>query len=159
MPDNELKAVCKKYGIFFGIMAGMTAVVLCVSLLAHGSWRHGLAQTAQTTLDAYFPDAYAVGDFLEIKSTMATSAAVFAVSSRRTDVAERPVCCVIVRIPTVAGALPALFLYEPRSGAQFVGYALDLGKAAHVLNRTVQGSTIAYWQKQIPLMLEKAGIL
>lgn len=159
MPDNELKAVCKKYGIFFGIMVGMTAGVLCVSLLAHGSWRHGLAQTAQTTLDAYFPDAYAVGDFLEIKSTMATSAAVFAISSRRADVAERPVCCVIVRIPTVAGALPALFLYEPRSGAQFVGYALDLGKAAHVLNRTVQGSTIAYWQKQIPLMLEKAGVL
>lgn len=159
MPDNELKAACKKYGIFFGIMAGMTAVVLCVSLLAHGSWRHGLAQTAQTTLDAYFPDTYAVGDFLEIKSTMATSAAVFAVSSRRADVAERPVCCVIVRIPTVAGALPALFLYESRAGAQFVGYALDLGKAAHVLNRTVQGSTIAYWQKQIPLMLEKAGVL
>ncbi|MDE6774351.1 MAG: hypothetical protein K2J14_06970 [Treponemataceae bacterium] len=156
MPDNELKAACKKYGIFFGIMAGMTAVVLCVSLLAHGSWRHGLAQTAQTTLDTYFPGAYVVGDFLEIKSTMTTSAAVFAV--RRADVAERPVCCVIVRIPTVAGALPALFLYEPRDGVQFVGYALDLGKAAHVLNRTVQGSTIAYWQKRIPLMLEKAGV-
>ncbi|MDE7227267.1 MAG: hypothetical protein K2N31_02990 [Treponemataceae bacterium] len=156
MPDNELKAACKKYGIFFGIMAGMTAVVLCVSLLAHGSWRHGLAQTAQATLDTYFPGAYVVGDFLEIKSTMATSAAVFAV--RRADAAERPVCCVIVRIPTVAGALPALFLYEPRSGVQFVGYALDLGTAAHVLNRTVQGSTIAYWQKRIPLMLEKAGV-
>ena len=118
MPDNELKAVCKKYGIFFGIMAGMTAVVLCVSLLAHGSWRHGLAQTAQATLDAYFPDAYTVGDFVEIRLTMATSAAMFAVSSQDAA-ADRPVCCVLVRIPTVAGAEPALFLYGQRSGVHF----------------------------------------
>lgn len=159
MPDNELKAVCKKYGIFFGIMVGMTAVVLSVSLLAHGAWRHGLAQSAQETLDAYAPGSYAVGDFLDIRSPMATSAAVFALSSLSADAAERPVCCILVRIPTVAGAEPALFLYGPQSGVQFVGYALDMGKAGHVLNRTVQGSTIAYWQKRIPLMLEKAGVL
>lgn len=158
MPDNELKAVCKKYGIFFGIMAGMMAVVLCVSLLAHGSWRHGLAQTVQETLDAYVSDSYAVGEFLEIRSTMATSAAAFAVRPRRADAVEQPAYCVLVRIPTMTGAAPALFLYDSRSGVQFVGYALDVGKAEHVLNSTVQGSAIAYWQRQIPLMLEKAGV-
>lgn len=158
MLENEMKAALKKYGIFLGILAGMTALVLCSVLLARGSWRRGLALAVQETLDAHYPDTYAVGSFMDISAPIATSAAVFSVRPRRANTTELSAYCVIVRMPTLAGAAPALFLYSPRAGAQFVGYALDPGKAAHVMNATVQRSMIAYWQKQVPLILGKAGV-
>ena len=157
MPNNDIKAILKKYGIFFGVIFGMTAVALCFILIARSSWRHGLAETAQETLDAYYPDSYMVGEFKEIASSLATSAALFSVKPKKANSTELSAYCVLVRMPTIVGAEPAVFLYHSHYGARFVGYALDAGKAADVLNNDVQKSVIAYWQKQIPLMVEKAG--
>lgn len=155
---NDIKPILKKYGIFFGVMFGMTALVLCFILLARSSWRHGLAQTVQEALNISYPDSYVVGDFKEISSSLATSSAVFAVKPKKANTTELSAYAILVRMPTIAGAEPALFLYSSRYGAQFVGYALDTGKAADVLNTDVQKSAIAYWQKQIPIILEKAGV-
>ena len=159
MPNNDMKEIAKKYGIFFGLLFGMSAILISFILLAHGSWRHGLAQTVQDGLDMYLPDSYTVGEYHEIESTISTGAAVFSLKPKNANTAELTVYCVLIRVPTLTGLQPALYLYSQRNGVRFVGYAADLGKAEHVMNTDVGKSILSYWQRQVPVILEKAGVL
>ncbi|MBQ7159303.1 MAG: hypothetical protein IJS09_07785 [Treponema sp.] len=159
MPNNDIRIALKRYGIFFGIAFGISAVLFCFIILAHNSWKQGLSQTVQSTLSYYYPDSYTVGEFLEVQSALSTSSAVFTLKTKKANVKELSIFCVLVRIPTQIGAQPALFLYSPVHGVQFVGYALDSGKAERILNADVNKSIIAYWRDQVPVILEKAGVL
>ena len=159
MPNTDMKEIAKKYGFFFGILFAMTAILIMFILVAHGSWKRGLAQTVQDGLNIYLPDSYVVGEFHEIDSTVSTGAAVFSLKPRTATTAELSAYCVLLRVPTLTGAQPALFLYSQQNGVRFVGYATDTGKAEHVLNTDVGKSVISYWQGQIPKILEKAGVL
>lgn len=159
MPNNDIKLILKKYGIFFGLVFGMAVILFCFVLLSRSPWKHGLAQTVQDTLNYYYPDSYMVGEYHDIESSLSTSAAVFTVKPKKANTTELSAYCVLLRIPTIAGAAPGVFLYSVRYGAHFVGYAIDIGKADDVLSFDMQKSTIHYWQKQIPLILEKAGVL
>ena len=154
-----MKEIAKKYGIFFGFLFGMSALLIVFILLAHGSWKRGLAQTVQAGLNRYLPDSYVVVESHDIASTVSTGAAVFSLKPRNANTAELTVYCVLHRIPTLTGPQPAMFLYSQRHGVRFVGYATDAGKAEHILNSDVGKSIISYWQSQVPEILEKAGVL
>ena len=159
MPSNDLKGISKMYGIFFGILFGFSAILISLILLSRGSWRYGLSQVVQESLNVYYPDSYVVGDYHELESIVSTSTAVFSVKSKKANTAELSAYCVLIRLPTLIGAQPALFLYSQRYGVRFVGYVIDSGKAEHILNKDVSKSVITYWESQIPLILEKAGVL
>ena len=159
MPNNDIKNSLKKYGIFFGVAFGISAVLFCFILLAHNSWKQGLSQTVQAALDSHYADSYTVGEFHEIQSSLSTSAAVFSVKPKKANVAELSVYGVLIRIPTQIGPQPALFLYSPIHGIQFVGYVFDGGKADSILNSDVNKSIISHWRNQVPVILEKAGVL
>ncbi len=159
MPNTDMKEIAKKYGIFFGMLFAMSAVLIMFILLAHGSWKRGLTQTVQDGLNMYLPDSYVVGEFHEVDSTISTGTAVFSLKPRNATTSELSAYCILIRVPTLTGAQPALFLYSQRYGVRFVGYATDTGKAEHVLNADVGKSVISYWQRQVPKILEKAGVL
>ena len=66
---------------------------------------------------------------------------------------------VIVRIPSITGAVPAVYLYSKRTGTTFVSYAIENGKANNIMDANFSSSSILYWQSRIDDMLTKSGAL
>ena len=160
MLDNqELIAHLKKYGIFVGLVAGMVAILLTVILISQGSWKRGLAVNMQDALNTFYPDTYVVGSYLPLKTPMSSSAAVYTVTKKKvTDSISLHCYGVIVRIPTIAGPAPAIFLYTKDRGTDFIGYALPYGKASTVFESSIGLKIIQYWQKQVEQILAACGV-
>lgn len=152
--DSETKRILKKFGIFFGMIFGMCLILVVFSLLARNSWKNGLALEVQKVLDSY-PDAhYTVANFMELDSGLSTSCAVYSLL-KKDDNKKRAYYGVIVRIPSILGPLPAVFIYSKEEGVVFAGYAVDNGKASDTVSKDISNNIMKYWEKTIPEIISK----
>ena len=92
---------------------------------------------------------------MKTKSLISTSAAVYSVIKKGQSKNEI-YYGVIVRIPTITGPSPAVFLYNERYGTVFAGYALDAAKAANIVNERNATAIIRYWEKLIPKIISQS---
>lgn len=152
--DSETKKILKNFSIFFGMIFGMTAILVTFTLLSRSSWRNGLALEMQHVLDSYPETHYTVSKNLRIDSTFSTSAAVYSLLKRDERRNEKHYG-VIVRIPSVLGPLPAVFVYEEKSGVFFAGYAIDNGKAGETVSVEIASNVMKYWEDMIPRIIAK----
>ncbi len=160
LEKQEVLKLAKKYGIFCAIVLCLFTVLLVVTLFSRESWRQGLAGTLQETLNASYPDTYAVGNPVPLLTPFSTSAAIYNLTLKKVPSSSQQLrqYGVLVRIPTIAGPAPAVFLYSHDSGVAFVGYALNYGKAARVFENDIGLKIIQYWQAQVLDILNTAGV-
>ncbi|MCR5725487.1 MAG: hypothetical protein K6G80_10420 [Treponema sp.] len=159
LEKQEMMRMFRKYAIFAGLVVGMVSILLTVTILSRSSWQQGIALSLQDTLNARYSDVYAVEDGLVIPSPFSTSAAVYNLTAKKAgSSALLHQYGIIVRIPTIAGPAPAVFLYSDDAGVVFVGYALHYGKAKSVFENAVGLKIIQYWQKQVYTILKSAGV-
>ena len=151
--DSETKKILKNFSVFFGMIFGMTVILVTFTLLSRASWRNGLALELQHVLDSY-PDAqYTVSKNLRVDSTFSTSAVVYSLLKK--DEGKNAHYGVIVRIPSMLGPLPAVFVYEEKSGVVFAGYAIDNGKAGETVSVEIASNVMKYWENMIPQIINK----
>ena len=156
MLDNEAKKNLRIYGIFLGIFVLMTAILIVATLLSKNSKMTFLALDMQNVLDNYEPDAYSVGSPIKLESAFTTSAAAFSLECRGKN-ANDSYAGIIIRIPTIFGPMPAVFICKNDEDAVFAGYAVDIAKASNLDSIRLSQGILNYWQKNIPRILKRSN--
>ena len=141
----------RTYGIFFGIVLGMAAVLVVASLAVRGSWERGLAETLQDALDRLQPESYVVAEPIDLRSAYETDCAAFRLS--RKDAAAQADVGILLRVPTLAGAMPAVFLRGSDGSVAFAGYAIPCGRAEPLLDARIHTKSLRYWERQLETLL------
>ncbi len=151
----------KKLLIKTSILAGTFLVIFAILassiILSRSFYQDGLRQNCQAVLDDVYPKSYKTGEYIDLKSGQNFSAACFKAKNLKNGESEYYV--VIVRIASITGAVPAVYLYSKRTGTMFVSYAIENGKAANVMDAEFSSAGILYWQNRIEGMLTKSGAL
>ena len=152
--DEEKKRILKDFSVFFGMIFGMALILAVLTLMSRNSWRNGLAIEVQHVLDSYQGEQYTVLRNLRLDSSLSTSAAVYSLLKKDGGQNER-YYGVIVRIPSILGPLPAVFVYKERDGVFFAGYAVDNGRAEGAVSMRGSRNIIRYWEGMIPQIVAK----
>lgn len=154
--DTKSKKIIKNFLVFFGMVFGMIVVLIIFSLSARNSWRAGLAVEVQNVLDSYPYGQYTVGTNLPVNSTLSTSSAVYKLI-KKDDRKNEKYYGVIVRIPSMLGPLPAVFIYSENNGVFFAGYAVDNGKASATVGKRISSGILKYWENMVPKIVANTG--
>ena len=158
--DEKTKKVLQMFSIFFGIIIGMTVILVTMTLLSRTSWKNGLAIEMQTVLDKYEESQYTVGKNLPVNSNLSTSSAVYSLLKKNAKSSEK-YYGIIVRMPSILGPVPAVFIYTEKnkiSEVKFAGYALDNGKAVDTIKLQSTSNIMNYWEKMIPQIIAKTEV-
>lgn len=155
MLDERIKEKLVTFSIFFGIIIGTMIILVSSILLSRNSWRNGLALSVQEALNEHASGTYTVNKYINLSTPIKTSAAAYSVIKKGQRQNENHYA-LIIRIPTISGPFPAVFLYNENKGCEFVGYAIKSGKAKNVIRKEISTATIKYWEKRIPKILEKS---
>lgn len=159
MPRINLDPATKKnivsFASFFGMIFAMTVILVVFTLLSRNSWKNGLAFEMQRVLDSYPAAQYTVGANMRLDSSLSSSAAVYKLI-KKDDRKSEKYYGIIIRIPSILGPLPAVFIYNENLGASFAGYAVDNGKASDTAEIHISSSVIKYWEDKLPDIIAKA---
>lgn len=157
MLSEENKKLLIKTSILAGTFLVIFAILASSIILSRSFYQDGLRQNCQAVLDDVYPKSYKTGEYIDLKSGQNFSAACFKAKNLKNGESEYYV--VIVRIASITGAVPAVYLYSKRTGTMFVSYAIENGKAANVMDAEFSSAGILYWQNRIEGMLTKSGAL
>lgn len=157
MLSEENKKLLIKTSILAGTFLVIFAILASSIILSRSFYQDGLRQNCQAVLDDVYPKSYKTGEYIDLKSGQNFSAACFKAKNLKNGESEYYV--VIVRIASITGAVPAVYLYSKRTGTMFVSYAIENGKAANVMDAEFSSASILYWQSRIEGMLTKSGAL
>lgn len=139
-------------GIFFAILLILFGVLVFFTIVSRSSWQRGLEQQVAQTLSEH-QHTYTIVDKDVLDSPFVSSAASFLVTNgdSATPLGASTEHAVIVRVPTLFGPLPAVYLYtEGEKTATFVAFATLDGKARAAVEANAKNAQIAYWATRIP---------
>src|SRR5574344_608074 len=114
---SENTILLKKYFYFLGILVIVTAVLVAFTVLSRNTWQSGLKDQVTEILQQTKKDTYTVGEGIDIRTAFSTSGIVYTVKEKGVKETEY---AVLLRVATLYGPLPALFLYTPGKEVQFV---------------------------------------
>ena len=154
MLDEASKKNLTRFGIFVGIFVFLTGILVFSILMTKDTKNKFLAQDIQNVLNTYEPNSYIVGQSINLKSTFSTSAAAYSILKVGMTQNETYVG-IVVRIPTLFGHMPAVFICKNGTEVSFAGYALDNGKARDIEDTRLSNGIMNYWKKTIPIILAK----
>lgn len=160
MHKFNIKAETKKnlivFSTFFGIIIAFTVLLVIFTLIARNSWKNGLAIEMQRVLDSYPEATYTVSRNLQLDSALSSNVAVYSLL-KKDERKNQMYYGIIVRIPSLLGPLPAVFIYNENSGVSFVGYAIDNGKAEVIVEKQISSTIMNYWEDMIPKIIKKTS--
>jgi hypothetical protein len=156
LEELKLPLLLKKYkkqlfefGLLLLILVVLFSLTAACTTLSRTAKVEGLRQAVQKVLSEN--GGLEAGDEEPINSPFAVSAASFTVSGTDDH-------AVIIRIPTIYGAFPAVFLWqETEKNAQFLSLATVNERINDSLIASSKFSQIAYWEKRIPKILKTGG--
>ena len=165
------------YGIFFGIIFFVFAVLITMTLLSRNSWKNGLASELQLVLNDYEKDTYTVNKFIDLASPLSTSAAVYSLIKKGAK-SDEVYYGAVVRIQTITGPAPAAFIYSVKrlppqtskgfqspvseefvysgENVRFAGFCEDFGKAESLADIRLSNANMSHWENVIPRIVKKA---
>ena len=155
--DAKYKKQLIQYGIFVGMLFFVFFVLMLFTLAARDSWEYGLrGQVAEVLGHSDIEISFSLGQMEAVDSPFAVSLAVFPLieDDEHQRSAER--YAVIIRIPTLFGPVPAVFLYEDgQKAADFIGFATLNKRIEAAVESNARHTQIAYWGKRIPAIIGK----
>ncbi len=150
--ENQ-KKFWRVFGCFIGIVVIFLAVLVGMIKLSEKKWNSGLKASVQSVLDKKNPETWIVGTPVPLDSPFSTSANLFEV--RNLDSAEK-YYALIIRITTLYGHMPAVFIYNNTKGVQFIGYSAVQGRVKKLLEENYADSSISYWLERIPSVIQES---
>ena len=79
------------------------------------------------------------------------NSALFEIRNRKTGTVYS---AIIIRIQTLYGPLPAVYIMDSEKNVEFVGYSTTTGRIAKQLNENRLNKSIIYWKKKIPQIIK-----
>lgn len=155
MLSEKNKTLLIKTGILFGAFIVVSAILVSMIFLSKGFKNSALKENIEQTLETYASGEYKVGNYVELKSQLSNEAVVFECSKSKKD--STKLYAVILRISTLAGASPAVFVCS-KYDCTFAGFAIENGKVSRLLNPDFREIHIDYWQNSLSKILMNAGL-
>lgn len=153
MNKSDQREFWRIFGCFAVIISVFFFSVFGLSLLSEKKWNEGLKKSIQSVISEKYPDTWIIGNPVPLKSTFSTSANLYELRNR--DNAER-YYAIIIRIPTMYGHMPAVYIYNKNDGAEFAGYAAVHGRVQKLLEENKADSSVNFWLERIPAIIAKA---
>ena len=153
---SELLLVYKKqfikFGLFIAFLIVLFAIPAVFSALSYRFTQDGLKDSLAVALKEHGYDDIELTDSYEIPNPFTVAAAAYSVEGSRYSYA------VIIKLTTMVGPVPAVFLYDTSaSRADFICY-LTLGKRVERLLVDSTGfSFVEYWAIRLPQVLSVYG--
>lgn len=144
MTERFSKEALQEYGIFAGSTVLLVLILSLTIIFTRGMWREGLKSEVSRVLAESGDEAWSVGDFIDFDSSLSLSAACFRATSKN----ESGYVCV-VRMQTIYGPVPAVFILNERYVARFAGIAGLHGSIERAIEKGAAKSQIRYWAERI----------
>lgn len=156
MLDESKKKMLRTYGIIFLLLSAFTGILIPFIILNRKTWNDGLAKQVQTVINDSRPASYTVDTPVKINSLFSTSGAAYSLKAVK-DGIKTPAYGIILRIPTLYGPQPGVFLYTENEETVFLGFAIPEGKVTENLSHFSTDARINYWCKKIPSIIAGSG--
>lgn len=139
----------KRYGIFLLILVVIFGILIYSIFLSQRSWTQNLKNSVQVVLEERDPNTWTVENNVKIKNPFTMNAACYEVRNRKSGTLYK---AVIIRIQTLYGPIPAVFMLDDDS-VYFVGYSSLHGVIASQLENNKTSKRIEYWIHKIPAII------
>ena len=152
---SDMLLVYKKqfiqFGIFIAFLVVLFAVTAVFAALSSSSMSRGLGDCVRAALDGNGYEDVVLEAPYEINGPFSVTASVYAISGSRYSHA------VIIRLTTMVGPVPAVFLYDGSSArADFLCYLSLSRRVERMLLDSTRHSLIEYWALRLPEMIPVA---
>ncbi|MBO4533262.1 MAG: hypothetical protein J5726_06140 [Treponema sp.] len=157
MAEITNKKFFTNYAFFLLILVFVFGILIYPVLASKKSWSVNLGNSVQKVLDEYENGRYKVTGAVEINKPITTSCAAYTVND---TTANKTVNAIIIRITTLYGPLPAVFIYDPSAYSDkvvFAGYSSLHGRVRTQLTYDSPDKRREYWQKKVPDIFEGGG--
>lgn len=147
------KELWRLYGIFTALLVVMLTAAGGAVKLSSARWERGLRSVVEKTLSENTDFNGKVGRFVRIKSPFSLSAALFDLEPPLSDGADY---AIVIRVQTMYGPFPAVFVYGKESDTRFIGFASISGRVKRLLEDNDFDPRIRYWTAKVPAIMRTA---
>ena len=150
MTDRFSKEALQEYGIFAGCIVLLVLVLSVTVIFTRSGRQSGIKNEIVRVLEEAEPGVWQVGNFVDFGAPVSSSAACFSVKGG----SGNAYTC-IVRMETIYGPLPAVFISDGKHTARFIGIAGLHGRVYDAIENGGAKSQIGYWAKRIPVLIRQ----
>ena len=148
MTGRFSKEALQEYGIFAGGIVLLAIVLSAAAIFTKGAKQSGIKTEIVRVLEEAEPGVWHIGNFVDFAAPVSSSAACFSAKSGN---ASGYAC--IVRLETIYGPLPAVFISDGKHTARFIGIAGLHGRIYAAIESGGAKSQIRYWAELIPRLI------
>lgn len=136
-----------KFGILIGTVLVLLGLLFLFTFLSRSSWSSGLSSEIGKVLSDNGIEC-TVGKMDDVRSGVSANLVSFSLDGD-------PRHAVMVRIPTLYGPIPGVFIYSSEtSSARFIGFYGVKGMAEDAILSAARESQVSYWERKIPKVME-----
>lgn len=144
---SETKEFLRVYGIFLGILILMVGIIIGAVKLSERRFENRLRTAVTKVISENTESKPEIGKFIKIKSPFSLSAALYEINGTRSGAKNY---AIILRVQTLYGPIPAVFVYNKDTGADFIGFAAVSGRINRLLQDDSSNPRLGYWKLKIP---------
>lgn len=141
----------KIYGVLVIYLLLIFCILIYFTKISKKSWNINLKNTTQTVLDENNENEWILGNVIKINNPLSQSAACFEAKNKKNGEVYK---AIIIRIQTLYGPIPAVFVVDVNNNVDFIGYSSVHGKVQKQLMNNVRNKRIGYWKRKIPEILK-----
>lgn len=149
LPESDENVSPKQHhfgrgGLLFIIIAGFFALLVFTTFIGRSYWKNGLKSEIEQTFKEKGLEDISLGDWLRVESPATGSMSIYR-AMRPSEDAE--MFAAIARVPTLYGAVPAVFLCTGEA-VDFVGLVrLSSDTEGRIVSTS--GNSLPYWQNKV----------
>lgn len=154
--DISYKNFFIKYGFFAGVFAVILFLCVYTTLVSKKYWNKNLSANVLTVLTERTGDEWSFVEPVEIQNPFALNCAAFVVKNKAVG---KNYTSIIVRINSMYGPIPAVFLVDDKNNVSFVDYSNIHGTVKNQIEFEKYNNRIELYKARIPsiLGLEERG--
>lgn len=149
--DHTYKTFFINYGIYIGILVILFGILIYPIKVAQKSWQKNLKSNVEFVLDESEPNSWTVGNSIKIKNPFSMTAACYEARNRKSGDTYK---CIIIRVQTFYGPIPAVFTIDKENNVEFVGYSSLHGRISEQIISNKTNKRINYWKNKIPSIIQ-----
>lgn len=138
------------YGFVVAYLVIIFGILIYITKVSQKSWQNNLKTTVQTVLDDYSNSEWQVGNSIKIKNALSQTTACYEARNKKNGEMYK---AVIIRVQTLYGPIPAVFVVTNNDEVSFIGYSSVHGKVQKQLINNNMNKRLNYWQNKIPEIL------
>ncbi len=152
MKNNiSYKVFFKNYGIVVAYLVIIFGILIYITKVSQKFWSNNLRNTTQILLDEYNPNEWTVGNNIRIKNPLSQSAACYEARNKKNGEMYKTV---IIRVQSLYGPTPAVFVVDKNNTVTFIGYSSIHGQVKKQLLNNIYNKRLLYWQSRIPEIIK-----